>query len=260
MVDFAALAKAAREKKENAQAEEATPAATGGSGAATEQAQTADSAPRTNPFARRAASAAVSAAVPESAEPVREAAAAVVSDSAQGTHDAPAKPAPKLAGLKFAKAPGTTSPASTSSINSLDDLESLDLSAVEAVAAEPKLSQFADETPAQKPTRELSAELDKQQRQFIELIDGVYDQLHDPEFLGQVIRNIMIELKENPQYIKHICDDDVRVWIRTMRESMGLARVKKLETKAKRGSGGASRSKKVDDDLMADLESLGIDL
>jgi hypothetical protein len=51
--------------------------------------------------------------------------------------------------------------------------------------------------------------------------------------------------------------DDVRVMVRGMRESMGLARVKKQEAKAKK-SGGTRKSKTVDLDMLADLDSLGI--
>jgi hypothetical protein len=41
---------------------------------------------------------------------------------------------------------------------------------------------------------------------------------------------------------------------------MGLAKIKKIETKAKRAGTGASKSKKVDEDMMADLASLGLDV
>lgn len=281
MVDFAALLKASQEKKnegnqqpvvasgaQEAQGTDST-AGAGQSQTAREESTPADDHstgtvsevstgvresvagnPR-NPFAAKA----------EPAEPVRE-----ITDSEPEVLP-PVTTAPKLAGLKFAtSAPVDKSPANTkpvTQLESLDDMDNLDLCGIEAIGDDdaPR-SQFADETPATAPTRELPADLDKQAKAFIDLIDGVYGMLHDPEFLGQVIRNIMIELKENPQYVKHICDDDVRVWIRTMRESMGLARVKKLESKTKRGSGTGTRASKskVDDDMMSDLASLGLDL
>jgi hypothetical protein len=43
-----------------------------------------------------------------------------------------------------------------------------------------------------------------------------------------------------------------------MRDSMGLARIKKTEAKAKRAGGSGKKSKLVDDDMLADLASLGI--
>jgi hypothetical protein len=276
MVDFAALLKKSQEKKRDqaeekvaAAAQPVTPESTDREGVGAGVPREVPSVKPRNPFARAADSTVVadgsSSAGSTQAQPAKPLREETLKDSAPPA-PAPVKTAPKLAGLKFATPPASTSPANTkpvTQIDSLDDLDNIDLSGIEAIGDEdaPR-SQFADETPAQAPTRELPEGLDKQARAFIDLIDGVYGMLHDPEFLGQVIRNIMIELKENPQYVKHICDDDVRVWIRTMRDSMGLARVKKLESKAKRGSGGASKAKssKVDDDMMSDLASLGLDL
>jgi len=117
-------------------------------------------------------------------------------------------------------------------------------------------SQFDDETPARAPTRELPADLDAGQLQFIELIDNVYGMMHDSELLSNVIRGIMIELKSHPQYMTLVAKDDVRAWVRAMRDNMGLARVKKAEKKATRGRGS---SKALDADLLAAVDELGID-
>lgn len=128
---------------------------------------------------------------------------------------------------------------------------------VPAVRESSTISGFADETPANAPTRELPEDLNKEQLDFVSMIDNVYGILHEPEMLSGVIRNIMIELQSNPQYIKLICDEDVRTWVRAMRESMGLARVKKAEKKA--GTGRAKKSGKgVDADMLAAFASLGI--
>jgi hypothetical protein len=139
----------------------------------------------------------------------------------------------------------------------ITSLESLDSSEDEGVAPRTGVTYFADETPATKPTRELPEGLSKESLGFIDMIDSVYDIIHDPELLGQVIRNIMVELKSNAEYTKLMSPDDVRVMVRGMRESMGLARVKKQEAKAKK-SGGTRKSKTVDLDMLADLDSLGI--
>ncbi len=120
-------------------------------------------------------------------------------------------------------------------------------------------SQFADETPATKPTRTLPEDLDKQGKQFVELLDGMYEIIHDPELLGNIVKSMMIEFGANPQYERLIVPSDVRMVVRAARDSMGLARVKKTEAKAKRATGGGSRvSKTVDSDMMADLADLGI--
>jgi hypothetical protein len=159
-----------------------------------------------------------------------------------------------------ARAADTSGPASEVDAPSLDSLESLDSTTVEGV--EPRgssVTYFADETPASKPTRELPEDLTAEQLGFIGSLDSVYEVLHDPELLGGFITNIMVELKSNPEYTKLIAPEDVRVMVRGMRESMGLARVKKQEAKAKRG-GARKGSKALDADMLADLDSLNISI
>jgi hypothetical protein len=90
------------------------------------------------------------------------------------------------------------------------------------------------------------------------LIDGVYGIIHDTELLSNVIRSIMIELKANPQYLKHVVKEDVRTWVKAMRDGMGLARVKKAEKKA--GTGRKSSTKALDSDVLSAIDDLGFDL
>lgn len=92
---------------------------------------------------------------------------------------------------------------------------------------------------------------------FVEMIDGVYTMFDDPEMLSNVIRGIMIELKNNKQYMKLVVREDVRTWVRAMRENMGLAVVKKQEKKTSRGTGRSSK-KAQDDDVMSAFADLGI--
>jgi hypothetical protein len=95
-------------------------------------------------------------------------------------------------------------------------------------------SRFADEIPATAPLRELPADMDAQARAFTGSLDSVYKALHEPELLGSVVRGIMIELANHPEYRKLISPMDYHTMVRGMRESMGLARIKKEESKAKR--------------------------
>jgi hypothetical protein len=123
--------------------------------------------------------------------------------------------------------------------------EPADQSVLDEANESAQLSQFPDETPASKPTRELPADLDKGQLQFIELI----------ELLSGVIKGIMSELQANPQYMKLVSQLDKRTWVLGMRENMGLAKVKKAEKKASRGRGS---SKALDTDLMAIADELSV--
>jgi hypothetical protein len=167
----------------------------------------------------------------------------------------------KLGGIKLASGSKPRPPVVEipEVIESLDDLADIDFGD-EPVA--PKAARFFDEVEATQPLRDLAAidsesdpQMKKSMSQFVDLMNGVYTILDDPEMLGNVIRSIMIELKSHPQYIKLVADEDVRAWISSMRANMGLQRIKKEEKKTKRASGG-SRGPKVDQDLLADMEDL----
>lgn len=76
--------------------------------------------------------------------------------------------------------------------------------------------------------------MEAQARAFTGSLDSVYAALHEPELLGNVVRGIMIELANHPEYRKLISPMDYHTMVRGMRESMGMARIKKEESKAKR--------------------------
>lgn len=119
--------------------------------------------------------------------------------------------------------------------------------------------RFLDEIEATAPERSITIDLTPQQMNFIESLDSIYPVLHDPDLFAQAVRVIMLELQENREYKKLISDQDVATMIRGMRNTMGLAKIRKQEKSRK--SGGAakksSRSKSsVSDDDMALLESL----
>lgn len=79
--------------------------------------------------------------------------------------------------------------------------------------------------------------------------------MHEPDLLGGIIKSIMMELANNPEYRKLISPQDVHVMIRGMRDSMGMARIQKAEAKAKRSGGARTKKAKVDDlDTLAALD------
>lgn len=162
-----------------------------------------------------------------------------------------------------APAASATVPASESGVLgsaefSLDDLAGFDESVAPAI--EPRNeTAFLDEIEATAPDRDLPADLESAQLMFVEQLDGIYQVLNDPEMFGQSVRVIMMELQENPEYIKLISDQDVHTMIAAMRNTMGLARIKK-QAKSRKGTGTSARGKKagaVSDDVMNLLDSLG---
>lgn len=58
-----------------------------------------------------------------------------------------------------------------------------------------------------------------------------------------MIRQIMQELQEHPEYIKIMAPEDSHVMIRGLRESMGMAQIKKAESKSKRAGTTAGAKK-----------------
>lgn len=145
---------------------------------------------------------------------------------------------------------------------SLDDIAKLDEQSTPQLRKESTGAGFLDEIEATAPDRDLPADLTTQQLNFVEQLDGIYGILHDPEMFAQAVRIVMVELQENPEYIKLVSDPDVHTMMRGMRNSMSLARVKKQEKSRKAGGGTkkAARSKSAEvDSALALLNALGGD-
>lgn len=144
-------------------------------------------------------------------------------------------------------------------IGNLADLSESEAGSKPALAERAKLAtKFDDEVPADAPPRVLD-DLNEQQLAFVALLDGVYKVTHEPEFLGDVVSNIMVELQKNQEYRKLVQPKDIRTMIQGMRASMGMARIKKQEKSRKAGPGrGAKSSKALDTDILSSLDELGL--
>lgn len=181
----------------------------------------------------------------------------------------PAVPAQKVAtpatGLKLGSLPKASATTVQSAAPAIPDdldlsaLASLDTSEIPAIEArESSAMQFPDEIEATAPIRELPEDLTAQQLTFIESLDTIYEVLHDTDLLGQSIRMVMQELQNNPEYTKLVSDHDVHTMIKSIRNVMGITKIRKDEKSAKRGTGGrkTSTSSKFDADTMAQLDAM----
>lgn len=117
-----------------------------------------------------------------------------------------------------------------------------DLDSYEAPSAPDPFQQYADMIPADLPDRPLPDDITPQQLEFVQLVESTYHILNEPEAFGQVIRNMMAELSENPEYDKLIVDADINAMMRGMRGTMGLAQIKKASNK--RGASKKAPSEK----------------
>jgi hypothetical protein len=186
-------------------------------------------------------------------------------DSASLPHEAPASitegdpaesaPSAKnpFGGFKIGGSTSQAQPAATKSsahpaaVAYVDPLDALaaEVDAMTRVA-------FPDHLPATAPQRELPADVTAAVIRFVENLDHLHRLTPEPELASSAIRQVMIELKHNQQYMDHVLPDDVRVIVRMMRETMGLTKIvkeKKASTRtAKRSDAVAA--------IMADLADL----
>lgn len=151
-------------------------------------------------------------------------------------------------------APAKKAPALDESF-SLDDLAALDAGHIEPVS-DPIGSGFVDEIEATAPDRDLPADLTASQLDFVSQLDGVYQVLNDPDMFAQSVRVIMMELQENREYIKLVSDQDVHTMIRGMRNSMGLALIRKQEKSRKTGGATKAKARKTSAELDSALSLL----
>ena len=75
-------------------------------------------------------------------------------------------------------------------------------------------------------------------------MDQLYDRLIEPELFGSMVRHIMLEMQEHPQYEKQLVDDDRARLIEGLRAAMGEQRQRKQEKSKKTGTSSRSPSRK----------------
>lgn len=115
-----------------------------------------------------------------------------------------------------------------------------------------------DHIPVTAPARSLPENLTNQQAQFIKSLDSIYNLHADPGMFVDMVRRIMTDMQENPALVSLLADDDSFTMITGLRQQAGMAQVKKVEAKEKRGTGSGARttkSKSVEDSVMASLSA-----
>jgi hypothetical protein len=103
-------------------------------------------------------------------------------------------------------------------------------------------AEFPDQVPADAPLRDLEG-ADEGLRDFCSVLDGIYDRLIDPDLFGKMVRTIMVELQEHPQYMQQVSDHDKARLMEGLRASMGEIRQVKSEKKEKRGTSATAKAK-----------------
>lgn len=113
-----------------------------------------------------------------------------------------------------------------------------------------------NEVPAEAVVRELADDASPGLLKFIEMLDSVPKLFHDPDTLGQVIRNIMVSLSEEESFIEMVQPDDYKFIIRGMRDVLEGAAIKKASTKRKSSTKRKPKKTDLDSDDLAMLDDL----
>lgn len=96
-----------------------------------------------------------------------------------------------------------------------------------------------DHIPANAPERVLPEAMTPQMTQFVKSLDSIYHLHTEPEMFVDMVRRIMSDMQDNPNLVSLLADDDSFTMITGLRQQAGMAQVRKVESKAKRGSSGA---------------------
>ena len=136
------------------------------------------------------------------------------------------------------------------SIAGLDDADDSKLNGVDDSE-----EGYLDQVPATAPVRGLPAELDDQQKGFVKSLDAIYSLHSEPDLFVDMVSKIMSDMADNPALAELLADEDSNAMIRGLRQSAGLAQVKKQESKAKRGGKSTKPNPKLDE-AMATLQGL----
>lgn len=177
-----------------------------------------------------------------------------VADAASPAKASPAA-AKSFGGFKIGGSNGvvTTPPAKQESAGTAETSPPVQAAQPSAPAPLPTpAGPLPGETPASAPQRTLPDDVSVEVKRFIANLDHLHTLAPEPELATSAIRSIMMELKSQPQYMKHVSDSDVSVMISMMRETMGLVRVVKEQKAAKRTAKVKAGVQDVLDDL-ADL-------
>ena len=161
-----------------------------------------------------------------------------------------------ITGLPARAATRVASRDASRNVLSLDDIDSLALD--EELDSPSGIAGFLyiDREKVVAPDREYEFELDESQAGFVGLLDGIYEVLNDAQAFGAMIRTIMLELQENGEYRRLLADSDVNAMMRGLRDSMGMARIKKTEKTKGRSSAPASKRQ---NQVLESLDGLGFD-
>lgn len=160
-----------------------------------------------------------------------------------------------LGGFNFKPKPSTPAPTATAPSAKGPVQDAAPQESQEASESPPP-TLMPNEVPADAVVRELADDASPGVLKFVEMLDSVPKLFHDPDTLGQVIRNIMQSLSKEESFIQMVQPDDYKFIIRGMRDVLEGAAIKKASTKRKSPSKKKPKKTDLDSDDLAMLDDL----
>jgi len=167
---------------------------------------------------------------------------------------APQAPVAKAIPLALPKAASQIEPAGEAGGSSWDNLDLDDFAPTKSGSGAGLPSYDLPGDHQEAPDRGDVSTLAPEAQEFLSNLDSIYGVWHDAQLFSQIISSVMQELKENPAFEELIADDDARIMVKGMRESLGVARANKAAKARKVGASPAKRAKaSFDDDAFNDI-------
>lgn len=135
-----------------------------------------------------------------------------------------------------------------------DDVESASDTS-NSLAGITSFSAFDDEVLPTAPDRPADG-LTEEQLGFIKSLDTLYLAFDDGPLFVNAVQRIMIDLNAAPHLIEMMAPEDSNVMLRGMRASAGMARVKKVEAKAKRAGGKGKMATGKNAEVISSIQAL----
>jgi len=121
-------------------------------------------------------------------------------------------------------------------------------SSVESSSVLPSLIQ-------QSPSNEVAIVPEAEAQEFIDMLRTMKDLLDDPDNIQTILRTVMIDMQASPHLVELLQPEDFGLMIRAMHQAMGVAQIRKTETRSK--SAASKKSGKYADAIALSLEELG---
>ncbi len=138
--------------------------------------------------------------------------------------------------------------------NALASLALMEVDEPTPSMALPQIELPSDHIAPDKPDRELLEDAPEEHKQFVSLVDGLYDSFDDADLFIGLFQRVMTEMQNSPHLEMLLAPADVQTMLRGLRGSAGLQQIKKQSKQRKSSSGKPLKG--LNPDMMVALQGL----